>query len=153
MLLLLLACTGTTADTATLTGTCTAQVLIGFYDDDTCTPGTEVNELTFDLSQACHAWSRSTGAGGTRDNSVTRLQCYADRVCYTQHVETAACDSTSPTDKETRTDACLQEPTGEDLWSLILSGTEDCPVAPDDFACPVSGTGEGTGGLAVCDMP
>ncbi len=84
---------------------------------------------------------------------MTHLQCYAERACYTQHVETAACDSRSPTDKESRTEDCLQEPTGEDLWSRVLSGTEDCPVAPADFSCPLSTLGEGTSGVGACEAP
>ncbi len=33
--------------------TCIEQVRVSFYDEASCTPGTEVSELTFDLSQSC----------------------------------------------------------------------------------------------------
>lgn len=149
--LLLLAGCGAdgTADSGA-TGTCTEQVRIGFYEDDRCEPGTESAELVFDLARDCHSWSRSTGGGATRDNSATHFQCRQDRLCYTQHVETVGCDSASPTDKIASTVDCLQEPTGEALWSRILSGTEGCPVADEGFSCPESALGGGTSGVGVC---
>ena len=121
-----------------------ARVTVGFYETSACEAGEEVATLTYDTSVACYGWTRNTSGGGTRDNSVTRMACYRDRVCFTQHVETLSCDKSTATDKESRTDACLREPTGQDLWSKILSGTEECPAAPSGFECPVSGTQEGS---------
>ena len=121
------------------------RALVGFYPSDQCTPGTEVMKLSYDLSQTCFGWRRQAGSG-TRDNSATHFQCYRDRVCYTQHTRELTCN-TQPTNKEFRTDACIKDDAGE-VWLKLLGGTESCPQAPADFACPRSNPGEGTPGTS-----
>jgi hypothetical protein len=121
------------------------KALVGFYPDDTCTPGTEVMKNVYDLSQTCFGWRRTTDTG-TRDNSATHFKCYRDRVCYTQHTKLLTCNTTA-TDKEFRTDACIKDDAGA-IWLKLLSGTESCPVAPTGFACPGSEPGAGTGGVS-----
>ena len=121
------------------------KALVGFYPSDQCTPGTEVMKLSYDLSQTCFGWRRQAGSG-TRDNSATHFQCYRDRVCYTQHTRELTCN-TQPTNKEFRTDACIKDDAG-DVWLKLLGGTESCPQAPTDFACPRSNPGEGTPGTS-----
>jgi hypothetical protein len=139
----------TTAGQDTVTGTsCGAgMVEVGFYSDANC--ANQVNSLTFDVTQSCFGWTRSDGAGGTRDNSATHFQCYKDRLCYTQHVENFTCSTTRPTDKVSYTSQCLQEPTGQALYAKILGGTASCPDAPAGFQCPESGTGAGTSGTST----
>lgn len=82
------------------------------------------------------------------DNSATRWQCYRDRVCYTQHIETLTCNTSRPTDRQARTDACLPEPyPSNKLWTKLVGGTEDCPPASPGFECPISAEFEGTPGI------
>ncbi len=119
------------------------RALVGFYPSAECTPGTEVMRLSYDLSQTCFGWRRSTG-NGTRDNSATRFACYRDRVCYTQHTTSLSCGN-GATDKEVRTDACIKDDAG-DIWLKLLSGTESCPPAPSGFTCPLSLPQQGTPG-------
>jgi hypothetical protein len=110
-------------------------ITVGFYGNDACEAGTELLTLTYDISQTCFGWTRSTGVG-TIDNSATNFQCYRERVCYTQHPGNFTCTAGGPADKEFRTDACTPDTGG--LWVRILSGTENCPEAPPDFACSIT---------------
>lgn len=100
-------------------------------------------KLTYDLSQTCFGWRRQAGSS-TRDNSATHFQCYRDRVCYTQHTQVLTCSS-GPTDKQVSTTACTKDDAGE-VWLKLLGGTESCPEAPADSACPLSGPSQGTAG-------
>lgn len=137
------------ADSGAVAGaSCGAGVVIAFYTDSRCEPGTEVGRRRYDTGQPCFSW---TAAGShAQQNSATRFQCYRDRLCYTQHPGTLACGGGGlATDKESRTDQCLKEPAGI-LYSKILSGTESCPEAPAGFECPRSAPGAGTTGVTGC---
>lgn len=114
---------------------------VGFYQDATCTPGTEVMTLNYDLSQTCFGWRRQASTS-THDNSATNFQCYRDRVCYTQYTKVLTCDTTA-TDKQFSSDTCTLDDSGG-VWLKLLSGTESCPVAPAGFTCPLSDPGNGT---------
>lgn len=117
-----------------------AIITVGFYLDDKCTNGTEVAKIQYNISTECFGWTRNTAEGGTRDNSANNFQCYRDRVCYTQYVNSIDCmadvleANKIGHNKEFTTDSCTKD-TGK-LWSKIISGTEMCPVAPEDFQCP-----------------
>ncbi len=128
---------------------CTGMIEIGFYDSPDCTAGQEVNTLVFDISQTCFGWERSA-QGSIHQNSATNFIVYKDQVCYTQHVGSLFCNTNAPTDKESFTDTCLQEPTGQALYARILSGTENFPDAPSGFSCAVSATGQGTKEVNPC---
>lgn len=126
---------------------CTAIILIGLFADDACT--NQVFSYKLDTGQSCSGWTRETGTG-SRDNSGTRFQCFKDRLCYTQYVDSYSCDASAAhaEDKEVRTE-CLKDPT-PGIWAKALGGTENCPDAPMGFACP---TGGATPGLAAaCTM-
>jgi hypothetical protein len=125
---------------------CSAQITIGLYGDGECTRGEERMLIVMNLAQDCYGWTRSSDRGEVH-NSATRIQCYRDRICYTQHTTTLACDGANRTDKETRTDRCTPEPQGG-LWTRIIGGTEACPEPPPGFACPVSEPLGGTSGIA-----
>lgn len=122
---------------------CMATVLIGLFDDDKCT--NQVFSYKLDIGRPCSGWSRETGSG-SRDNSGTRFQCFKDRLCYTQYVESYSCaDSAARVeDKEVRTE-CTKDPT-PDIWAKVLGGIENCPDVPMGFECPASGS---TPGLAA----
>jgi hypothetical protein len=123
---------------------CTAVVLVGLYDDDQCE--NLVFSYKLDISKPCSGWTRETGLD-TRDNSGTRFQCFKDRLCYTQYVETYTCDAQAAQhgeDKEART-TCIKDPT-PNIWTKLLGGTENCPETPSGFQCP---TGGPTSGLAA----
>ena len=128
---------------------CTAKVEIALYKNDQCTDPPVVI-YTLDTAQSCAGWTRETDTGEMRSNSATRFQCYQDRLCYTQYVESFTCDSGEAAmteDKEARTN-CAADPT-PGIWAKILSGTEKCPAAPAGFECPM---GAGTAGLkAACE--
>ena len=134
---------------------CTAQVEIGFFTDPECTQPVMANESTrvYDTTQDCFSWEGSSAAG---ENSATRFQCFRDRICYTQHPATLACDNPTPTNKEARTDECVldtQTPDGSrSIYAKIIGGTENCPIAPDGYECPVSEIRGGTPGIAACTM-
>ena len=152
----LVACEGTEipaasdGDSAGEEGTCTAQVVIGFFSDPACSEAVSgpASSRTYDTSMACFSWSGSSSAG---ENSVTNMQCYRDRLCYTQHPASLVCAS-QPTDKEARTDRCVLDTAGPEgsIYALILSGTASCPEAPEGFECPASESGAGTAGIAEC---
>lgn len=137
------------ASPATMTGaSCGAGVVIAFYADARCEPGTEVGRRRYDTGQPCFSWT-AVGSNA-QQNSATRFQCYRDRLCYTQHPGSLACGGgRAATDKESRTDLCLKEPAGA-LYSKIASGTESCPEAPEGFECPRSAAGAGTVGVTGC---
>ena len=132
---------------------CSAQVEIGFYADPECTQPVMAASSTriYDTRQECFSWEGGSAAG---ENSVTRFQCFRDRLCYTQHPATLACNNGSPTNKEARTDECVldtQTPDGSRaIYAKIIGGTESCPEAPADFECPVSELQAGTPGIAAC---
>lgn len=134
-------------------GTCNAQVEIGFFTDADCTQPVMASEPTrvYDTTQACFSWEGNSAAG---ENSATRFQCFRDRLCYTQHPATLSCDLGSPTNKEARTDECVldtQTPDGSRaIYAKVIRGTENCPEAPEGFECPVSNLREGTSGVAAC---
>ncbi len=122
---------------------CTAVVLVGLFSDDKCE--NQVFSHKLDIAKPCSGWTRDTGSG-TRDNSATRFQCFKDRLCYTQYVETYTCDAESAAmmeDKEVRT-TCIKDAT-PDIWIKLLGGTENCPELPSGFQCPSGGA---TSGLA-----
>lgn len=124
---------------------CSAEIRLGLFASDTC-DGEPVLVVTLPLEQPCVGWDRVV-----RQNSATRFQCYRDRLCYTQYVASPTCDAAEATlveDKESRT-TCTDDPT-PNIWTRILSGTEDCPEAPDGFECPVSGPGGGNPEVAAC---
>lgn len=131
---------------------CSAVIVLGLYSDDQCTPGTEVLTVTLHTSESCAAWGRSTGTD-TKYNSASRFQCFRDRLCYTQYVDTCACSADVAQrveDKESFT-TCQKDPT-PDIWTRILSGTESCPEAPSGFQCPITESGMGnTQLLAACE--
>ncbi len=134
------------------TGTCDAQVVIGFYTDPECTQEVAASSptRTYDTTRSCFDWVGNSAAG---ENSATNFQCYRDRLCYTQHPATLTCDGNRFTDKEARTDVCLLDtanPNGGEIYAKIVSGTEGCPAAPAGFECPASASGEGTPGIAAC---
>lgn len=124
---------------------CTAVVEVGLYSDDKC------NELVLsyklDIAKPCSGWTRELGSS-TKDNSATRFQCYKDRLCYTQYVDTYTCGdgSAKVEDKEARLD-CIKDPT-PDIWVKLLGGTDDCPDAPAGFQCPANGSTPGV--VAAC---
>ncbi|MDI1430850.1 hypothetical protein [Polyangium sorediatum] len=123
---------------------CTAKILVGLFDDDQCE--NLVFSYKVDIAEPCSGWTREV-AGGTKDNSATRFQCFKDRLCYTQYVNTYTCDAQGAAmveDKEART-TCLDDPT-PGIWVKLLGGTESCPDAPSGFQCPVGG---GTPGIAA----
>jgi hypothetical protein len=138
--------TGETDDTDDAQA-CTAQVRIGFYSDEACT--NQVGSRVYDTSLACFSWTAD--GSGAEDNSATRFQCWSDRLCYTQHAGTLTCEdgTTGPTDKEAQNGVCIKEPAGT-LYSMLLSGNEDCPDPPDGFECPASLAQEGTDGVEAC---
>jgi hypothetical protein len=140
--LCLVACSGTSEDSPDSTTSCqeTALVEVGIFGDDTCT-GTPMLTYTLDISKTCSGWTRE-GRGQTIYNSGSRFQCYRDRLCYTQFVETLSCDGTRATDKEVSTTECIKDQT-PNIWVKIMGGTEGCPEAPAGFACPISEPFEG----------
>jgi hypothetical protein len=143
--------TASSSASSTAKGSCGAQVVIAFYADSRCQPGTEVGQRRYDTAQACFSW-RAAGSAA-QENSATRFQCYRDRLCYTQHADSLVCGGArAVTDKESRTDRCTKEPNGA-LYSKILNGTEACPEAPAGFACPASAGGLGTPGVLACPAP
>lgn len=125
---------------------CSAEIKLGLFASDAC-DGEPVLVVTLPLEQPCVGWDR-----GVRQNSATRFQCWRDRLCYTQYVASGTCDAAEATlveDKESRT-TCTDDPT-PNIWTRILSGTEDCPEAPAGFECPVSGPGGGGNAeIAAC---
>jgi hypothetical protein len=120
--------------------TCTAQVLIAYYDDAACT--NQVGARTYDTSQTCFAFTASNTPAGA--NSATRFQCYRDRLCYTQFYSSDSCTDGG------RGSTDLQAKVGD---ARVISGTEDCPEAPAGFECPASGPGEGADAPAACLAP
>lgn len=133
---------------------CTAQVVIQFYTDANCTTVVSAASptRTYDTTQSCFSWSGNSAAG---ENSVTNFKCFRDRLCYTQHPRTLACDNSRPTNKEARTDECVldtQNPNGGAIYAKIISGTESCPEPPAGYECPLSAEGQGTTGIAACTM-
>jgi hypothetical protein len=126
---------------------CGAQVKIAFYTDPGCTA--QVGQRVYDTTETCFSWTANGSHAG--ENSATRFQCYADRLCYTQHANTHACDDGGfgQTDKQARVGVCVKEPEGL-LYAKILGGTESCPPAPEGFECPASESQQGTPGLAAC---
>lgn len=140
------------SNSSTPTGTCNAQVVIEFYTDSDCTTKVSAAEptRTYDTTQSCFSWTGNSAAG---ENSATNFQCFRDRLCYTQHPASLACDISRPTNKEAKTDECVLDtsnPNGGAIYAKIVSGTENCPEAPAGFECPVSASGEGTTGIAAC---
>jgi hypothetical protein len=121
--------------------------VIAFFSDAACTQ--QVGMRSYDTSQVCFSW---TAMGSmAQENSATRFQCYADRLCYTQHPNTLDCTDGgfAQTDKEARLNECLKEPDGL-LYSKLISGTESCPPAPAGFTCPTSASKSGTPEPAAC---
>jgi hypothetical protein len=142
----------TPSSTANLTDpSCSAVVVIGLYPDDQCASGTEVLTVTLHTAEPCAGWSRSTGTGA-QYNSASHFQCFQDRLCYTQYVESCACDAENAAHveaKESHT-TCLKDPT-PGIWTRIISGTEACPEPPSGYECPRSDSGQGnTQVLAAC---
>jgi len=124
---------------------CSAEIRLGLFASDTC-DGEPVLVVTLPLEQPCVGWDRVV-----RQNSATRFQRWRDRLCYTQYVASATCDATEAMrveDKESLT-TCTKDPT-PNIWTRILSGTEECPEAPAGFACPLSGQGAGNTEIAAC---
>lgn len=141
--------TATTAEetTAATADGCGAQVLIAFYDDAECQ--NQRGMRVYDTGLDCFSW---TAAGSkAKENSATRFQCYADRLCYTQHPNSHTCEDGGfgRTDKQAMLNTCLKEPEGV-LYSKLIGGTEACPPAPEGFECPLSAPREGTDGIAAC---
>lgn len=144
---LLAACgSGDSAAPSTETGAaCSSEVRIGLFGNDAC-DGDPVLVVTLPLDQPCVGWDRVV-----RQNSATRFRCWRDRLCYTQYVSSFTCDASEAQrieDKESRT-TCTKDPT-PNIWTRILSGTDECPEAPADFACPISGEGPGNPEIAAC---
>ena len=130
--------------------TCTAQVLIAFYDDAECT--NQVGARVYDTSQTCFAFTaRDTPAGAS---SATRFQCYRDRLCYTQFYSSDSCSDggRGSTDNQAKLGECTKEAAGT-RYAKLISGTEDCPEAPAGFECPASAAGEGADQPAACLAP
>lgn len=124
---------------------CSTEIRIGLFSNDTC-DGEPVLVVDLPLEQPCVGWDRQV-----RQNSATRFQCWRDRLCYTQYVSSFTCDASEAMrveDKESWTH-CTKDPT-PNIWTRILSGTEQCPEAPADFACPISGEGTGNTEVAAC---
>lgn len=120
---------------------CTAVVLVGLFDDDKCE--NQVFSYKLDIARSCSGWTRQVGSG-TKDNSGTRFQCFKDRLCYTQYVDSYTCDAQKAAhaeDKEART-SCTKDPT-PGIWAKVLGGTEECPDAPSGFECPANGATSG----------
>jgi hypothetical protein len=127
-----------------LGGACEAEIRIGLYASDAC-DGEPLMIQTMVVGEACNAWNH-----GERENSASRLQCWRDRVCLTQYVDSGTCaaeDARIVVDKQVTT-SCKKDET-PNIYTKILGGSEDCPEAPADFACPISAPGEGTPELAV----
>jgi hypothetical protein len=125
-------------------GACNAEVAIGLFATDAC-EGEPLLTITFPIDRPCSGWNH-----GERENSASRFQCYRDRLCYTQYVSSGTCDADEAklvSDKESWT-TCTKDPTPS-IYTRILSGTEGCPEAPMGFACPLSGSGDGTTELAA----
>jgi hypothetical protein len=140
---------GSNSGSSTMTGSCTAKVLIAFYSDANCT--TQVGMRTYDTKLDCFSW---TAAGSSaQENSATRFQCYKDRLCYTQHPNSLTCGDggVGRTDKQAKLNTCLKEPEGS-LYSKLLSGTDSCPTAPAGFECPTSSSMQGTDGIVACTI-
>lgn len=137
-------------------GACaTNTVVLGRYHDDQCTPGTEVGTVTLVLAESCGSWSRSTPVG-TKDDSFTRYQCYADRFCFTVHPGSDSCQTgEDDADVELKAGVCQQDKPVEGApeiknYTKVISGLEGCPAAPEGYSCPSSAVGEGTPGVAAC---
>jgi hypothetical protein len=123
---------------------CTAEVRIGVFASDACA-GEPLLVQTLELAEPCSTWNH-----GERENSATRYQCWRDRLCFTQYVDSATCDPDAAvlvTDKEART-TCEKDPTPK-IYTKILSGTEGCPEPPPGFTCPLSDHDGGTPGTAA----
>jgi hypothetical protein len=119
-------------------GTTGAQVVIAFYTEPGCVDGTEVGRRRYDTGQACFSWFAA--GSNAQSNSADHFQCYRDRLCYTQHPGSMTCDGGFGTGKEARVGQCAKEPAGR-LYARIISGTEDCPPAPEGFECPNTAPG------------
>ena len=137
-------------------GACaTNTVVLGRYRDDQCTPGTEVGTVTLVLAESCGSWSRDTPVG-TKDDSFTRYQCYADRFCFTVHPGSISCEAgADDADVELKAGVCQQDKPVDGApeiknYTKVISGLEGCPAAPEGYSCPSSAVGEGTPGVAVC---
>src|SRR5262245_43368499 len=87
-LVLLGACADSGGDQGTggsSTAGCGAKVTIAFYSDAECTEANKAGQRAYDTGLECFSWEGGANADG---NSVTRFQCYNDRICYTQHPNT-----------------------------------------------------------------
>src|SRR5687767_5439546 len=58
---------------------CGAKVTIAFFSDAACTA--QVGQRMYDTGLECFSWTAM--GSNAEDNSATRFQCYADRICYT----------------------------------------------------------------------
>jgi hypothetical protein len=119
-------------------GTTGAQVVIAFYQDAACTPGTEVGQRRYDTAQPCFSWFAA--GSNAQENSADHFQCFRDRLCYTQHPNSTTCEAGFATAKEARVGECVKEPAGR-LYARVMSGTEACPPPPPGFDCPLSAPG------------
>lgn len=130
--------------------TCTARVLIAFYDDAACSH--QVGMRTYDTAETCFSWVAQ--GSNAQENSASRFQCYRDRLCYTQFPNSTTCGDGGhgSTDKQAKVGECIKEPAGQ-LYAMVLSGTEACPEAPAGFECPASAAGAGATEPAACLAP
>lgn len=110
-------------------------ITIGFYTDAQCSPEHQIAERKMDFSAKCFIWRRHVQTGGERDNAAGNFQCYRDRLCYRQFPGNNECKGDFYADKVFSLQ-CQSETGG--VWAKILSGTQQCPVAPKDFQCPSS---------------
>ena len=132
------AATGPAGASMATAGATGAQVVLAFYQDAACTPGTEVGHRRYDTAQPCFSWFAA--GSNAQENSADRFQCWRDRLCYTQHPGSMTCEAGFATAKESRVGECLKEPAGR-LYSRVMSGTGDCPPPPAGFQCPASAPG------------
>jgi hypothetical protein len=113
-----------------------AQVVIAFYTDAACTQ--QAGQRRYHTEMACFSWVAN--GSNAQENSASHMQCYRDRLCYTQHPNSLTCEGGFSTHKEARVGECVKEPAGR-LYSRIVSGTEGCPEPPAGFTCPTSAPG------------
>ena len=108
---------GTSGDCDKNPDDATQYVIIGFWDNDTCS-GDPVNTNAFpiDATAACYCWPGHSG-----ENSAQAFSCdyNAGSFTYTQYTDLICGDGGAGTEKTSYTDQCTQDvpPT---LYSKIL---------------------------------
>jgi hypothetical protein len=110
-------------------------ITIGFYDNKECKKTPKAIRKIY--LQDCFFWQRKTHNNSYRDNSINNLQCFKDRLCYTQYPESNNCKIAKNgifAHKQFST-TCTKEAQGT-AWAKIISGSEFCQPTPKDFQCP-----------------